>query len=137
MWYWLLFLKFAQSRTFGAWKWCSLSKINNHTTLVWISTHSVLLMHVLHDLIVRTTCNRSIALLVAQTLERPYHFGMGDRASWHLDHADLVVTWKKRVQWEKIRANARFSHTQEVWSFERYENETHHTSHVRSWTGPM
>ena len=95
VWYWPLLLNLAQSRTSDAWKWCSLSKVNNHITLVWICTHSVLLTHVLHDLIVKTTRNRSTALFVVQTLERPYHFGMEDRAFSHLGHAHLVVTWKK------------------------------------------
>ena len=58
-------------------------------------SHSVLLTIVLHDLILRATRNRSTVLFVVQPLERPYHFGMGDRAFLHLSHAHLVVTWKK------------------------------------------
>ena len=47
-----------------------------------------------------------------------------------------VLTFRPRPLSSHLE-KVRFSHTREVWSFEHYEHETHHTSHVRSWTRPM
>ena len=68
-------------------------------------------MHVLHYLIVSTTRKKSTALFVAQTLERTYHFGMGDRTFFTLRPRPL----------SKHLVKARFSHAREVWSLEPYE----------------
>ena len=47
-----------------------------------------------------------------------------------------VLTFRPRPLISHLE-KVRFSHTREVWSFKRYEHETHYTSHVRSWTGTM
>ena len=47
-----------------------------------------------------------------------------------------VLTFRPRPL-NRYLEKARFSHTRDIWSFDRYEHETHHTSHVRSWTRPM
>ena len=47
-----------------------------------------------------------------------------------------VLTFRPRPLSSHLE-KTRFSHSREVWSLERYKPETHHTSHVRSWTRPM
>ena len=47
-----------------------------------------------------------------------------------------VLTFRSRPLSSHL-GKARFSHTREVWSFDRYEHETHYTSLVRSWTRPI